>query len=102
MRARPPRNGLREPISSRFWSGLVDDEAGCKLLHEAVQRGLLGVVAFVVERGAVRRPQRLPADGVHARLPRLGPRTVSGRSPRLNRSECRLHAVAHLLVIPFG
>ena len=35
----------------------VGDEAGGMLLHEAIQRSLLGAVAFVVERGAVRRPQ---------------------------------------------
>ena len=38
----------------------------------AVQRGLLGAVALLVNRGAVRRPDRrigLPADGLHARLP---------------------------------
>jgi len=38
-----------------------------------VQRGLLRAVALVVDRGAVRRPDRrigLPADGLHARLPR--------------------------------
>jgi len=43
------------------------------LLHQAVQRGLLGSVALVVDRGAVRRPDRrigLPANGLHARLPR--------------------------------
>ena len=44
------------------------DEAGRVLLHEAVQRGLLAAVAFVVDRGAVRRPPPctgLPADGSH-------------------------------------
>ena len=30
----------------------VSDEAGCVLLHQTVQRGLLGTVAFVVDRGA--------------------------------------------------
>lgn len=47
-------------------------EAGRVLLHQAVQRGLLGAVAFVVERGAVRRrPPRkgLPAGGMHDGLP---------------------------------
>jgi len=36
------------------------------LLHKAVQRGLLGAVALVMDRGAVRRPDRrigLPACG---------------------------------------
>ena len=49
------------------------DEVGRVLLHQAVQRGLLGAVALVVKRGAIRRPDRrlgLPANGVHAGLPR--------------------------------
>lgn len=33
--------------------------------HQAVQRGLLGAVAFVVERGAIRRPLGLPANDLH-------------------------------------
>lgn len=41
------------------------------LLHQAVQRGLLGAVALVVDRGAIRRPQGLLQRGLHARLPRL-------------------------------
>jgi hypothetical protein len=48
----------------------LGDEAGCVLLHQSVQRGLLGTVAFVADRGAVRRPLGLSADGLHARLPR--------------------------------
>jgi hypothetical protein len=40
------------------------------LLHQAVQRGLLGAVALIVDRGAIVRPLRLPADGLHARLPK--------------------------------
>ena len=39
----------------------VRDEAGRVLLHQAVQRGLLGAVAFVVKRGAVRFVP--PAEG---------------------------------------
>jgi hypothetical protein len=46
----------------------MGDEPGCVLLHQAVQRSLLRVVALVVEPGAVRRPRR-SADGLHARLP---------------------------------
>ena len=46
----------------------VRDEAGRVLLHQAVQRGLLRAMAFVVERNAIRR--RLPADGLHDGLPR--------------------------------
>ena len=48
----------------------VRDEAGRVLLHQSVQGGLLGAVALVVKWGAVRRPLGLPADGLHARLPR--------------------------------
>jgi len=40
------------------------EEGGGVLLHQAVQRGLLRAVAFVVDWG-------LPVDGLHARLPRL-------------------------------
>jgi hypothetical protein len=40
------------------------------LLHRAVQRGLFLAVSLVVDRGAIRRPLRLPADGLHARLPK--------------------------------
>jgi len=52
--------------------GLLE-EGGGVLLHQPVQRGLSGAVALVVDRGAVRRPDRrigLPTDGLHARLPR--------------------------------
>jgi hypothetical protein len=58
--------------SRQFGSGAglgVSDEAGRVLLHQAVQRGLLWAVAFVVQRGAVRRPLGLPAGGVHDGLP---------------------------------
>ena len=48
----------------------VGDEAGRMLLHQAVQRGLFGAVALVVDRGASWYPLGLPADGLHARLPR--------------------------------
>ena len=64
---------LEEPGQFTAGAGLgVRDEAGRVLLHQSVQRGLclLGAVALVVERGAVRRPLGLPADGLHARLPR--------------------------------
>ena len=40
------------------------------LLHQAIQRGLFRAVALVVDRGAVRRPLGLPANGLHARLPK--------------------------------
>ncbi len=62
---------LDESGQRRSCAGLgVGDEAGRVLLHQAVQRGLLGAVALVVDRGAIRRPLGLPADGLHARLPR--------------------------------
>ena len=47
------------------------DEAGRVLLHQTVQRGLLGPMALVVDRGTIRRPLGLPADGLHALLPSL-------------------------------
>ena len=44
---------LEEARQFRAGAGLgVRDEAGRALLHQAVQRGLLGAVALVVERGA--------------------------------------------------
>jgi len=52
--------------------GLLD-EGGAVLLHQPVQRGLSGAVKLVVDRCAVRRPDRrigLPTDGLHASLPR--------------------------------
>ena len=48
----------------------VGDKAGRVLMHRAVQRGLLGAVTLVVDRGAARRPLGLPADGLNARLPK--------------------------------
>ena len=48
----------------------LSEECRGVLLHKAVQRGLFRAVAFVVDRGAVRRPLGLPADGLHARLPK--------------------------------
>jgi hypothetical protein len=47
----------------------VGDEAGYVLLHQVVQRGLLRAVALVMDRGAIRRPLGLPADGLHDGLP---------------------------------
>lgn len=48
----------------------VGNEAGRVLLHQSVQRGLLRSVPLVVKRRAIRRPLGLPADGLHARLPK--------------------------------
>ena len=49
--------------------GLGEEGRGV-LLHQSVQRGLLRAVALVVDRGAIRRPLGLRADGLHARLPK--------------------------------
>ncbi len=48
----------------------MGEEGRRVLLHQAVQRGLFRAVALVVDRGAIRRPLGLPADGLHARLPK--------------------------------
>ncbi len=53
--------------------GLGEEGLGV-LLHKAVQRGLLGPVTLVVDRGATLRPMPttgLPTDGLHALLPSL-------------------------------
>lgn len=47
--------------------GLGEEGRGV-LLHQAVQRSLLRAVALVLDRGAIRRPLGLPADGLHAWL----------------------------------
>ena len=46
----------------------LGEEGGGVPLHQAVQRGLFRAVALAVDRGAVRRPLGLPANGLHARL----------------------------------
>ena len=45
------------------------DEVARMLLHQTVQRGLFGVVAFVVDLGATRRPPGLLRRGMHDGLP---------------------------------
>ena len=53
--------------------GLLEESRGV-LLHQALQRGLFGAVAIVVDCGTIGRPDRrigLPADGLHTTLPRL-------------------------------
>ncbi len=77
----------------------LGDEGRGVLLHQSVQRGLLGAVALVVNRPPIRRPLGLSADGLHAMLPRLGPRTVLSSAPRLNRSVGRLPVGAYLRVV---
>ena len=47
----------------------VGDEAGRKLLHQAVQRGLLRAVALLVDRGAIRSPSGLLRRGLRDGLP---------------------------------
>ncbi len=77
--------------------GLGEEGRGV-LLDKAVQRGLLGAVTFVVDRGAVARPVGLLRRGLHAVLPRLCPRTVSSRAQRRNRPEGRLPLGAYFRV----
>jgi hypothetical protein len=61
---------LDEPRQLGASAGLgVGDEAGRVLLHQAVQRGLLGAVAFVVDRGAIGSPLGLLRRGSHDGLP---------------------------------
>ena len=48
----------------------LGEENRSALLTEAVQHGLLGAVALVVDPGAIRCPLGLPADGFHAGLPK--------------------------------
>jgi hypothetical protein len=61
---------LDEPGQLGAGAGLgVGDEAGGVLLHQAVKRGLLGAVAFVVERGAIGSPLGLLRRGSHDGLP---------------------------------
>ena len=48
----------------------LGEEGRSVLLHKAVQRGLFWAVTLVVDRGAIRRPLGLPANGLHARLPK--------------------------------
>lgn len=55
------------------------------LLHQALKRGLLRPVALVMNRGAIRRPLGLPADGLHAKLPKWGAGTGSSCALRLDR-----------------
>ena len=75
----------------------LGEEGLSVLLHQAVQRGLLGTVALVLDRRAIRRPVGLPTDGLHALLTsRLWWFTVSdGAAPR-HRTEWGLPCDAHL------
>jgi hypothetical protein len=61
---------LDEPRQLGACAGLgVRDEAGRVLLHQAVQRGLLGAAALVVQRRDIRRPLGLLRRGSHVGLP---------------------------------
>lgn len=48
----------------------VGYEVGCMLLQRAVQGRLLWAVAFMENRGAIRCPMGLMADGLRVGLPR--------------------------------
>ncbi len=48
----------------------LGEEGRGVLLHQAVQLSLLRAVALAMDRGAIRRPLRLPANGLHDGLPR--------------------------------
>jgi hypothetical protein len=50
------------------FTSIAVDEAGHVLLHQAVQRGLLGAVVLMVERCAIRLPLGLPANGLRGGL----------------------------------
>ncbi len=65
-----PAPGLMS-LTSTVGSGgglYFGEEGRGVLLHQAVQRGLLGAVTLVVNRGAIRHPTGLPTDGLHALL----------------------------------
>jgi hypothetical protein len=61
---------LDEARQLRSGAGLgVLNETGRVLLHQAVQRGLLGAVALVGERSAIWRTLGLLRSGLHDGLP---------------------------------
>lgn len=76
-------------------------EEGCSVQQQGVQRGPLGTVRLLVDGRAIRRPARLPRDGLHALLAKLRPRTVSDRAKRRNRPAARLPLRAYLRVLNF-
>lgn len=57
-RHRAPQN-LHRPPGTGSEGDAVGDDAGRMLLHQAAARGQLGAVAFVVDWGAIPRPQGL-------------------------------------------
>lgn len=82
---------LDEPRQLRSGAGLgVRDEAGGVLLDQAIQRGLLGAVALVMERGTIGQPPMLVCRGpgccrMHARPAREVAPTVSAFEPLRHR-----------------
>jgi hypothetical protein len=60
---------LREACASAFLD--LGEEGPGVSQHHAIQRGLLGTVALVVDWGVIGRPVGPPTDGLHALLPRL-------------------------------
>ena len=69
------QKGVELVLHKPWWvgsgGGFSLGEEGCGvLLHQTVQRGLLGAVTLVVDRGAIRRQMGLMVNGLHARLPK--------------------------------
>ena len=71
----------------------LGEEGRSVLLHRAVPRGPLRAVALEVDRGAIRCPLGLPANGLHARLPKWWAGTVSSPALRLNRPQYHLSLI---------
>ena len=75
----------------------LGEEGRDVLLHQAVQRRLLGAMSLVVDRRAIGRPVGLPTDGLHALLTsRLWLFTVSDGAARRHRAGWGLPCDAHL------
>lgn len=58
------KRGNSAPGPASVWA----TKLAALLLHQPIQRGLLGAEAFAVERGTIGRQLGLPADGLHARF----------------------------------
>ena len=72
---------LRQPGTASLFG--LGEESRCMLLHQAVQRGLLGAVAVVVDRGtiAMRLPGLVSGVGLHVLgMGNLGWCSFSGRA----------------------
>lgn len=59
----------RRPLGRASNAEAVCD-AGCVLLHQALQRGRIPSMALVADRGAIGLLLGLPAGGLHNGLPR--------------------------------